>query len=86
MVRRALSLGVLTSAVIRNGSCDYTRCSRTDETIIPLPHAEPAAIAADAAQVGEFVEMLQTGIKRLESSHRQTRHGPVFAPWTLLLR
>src|ERR1700733_5185164 len=37
--------------------------------------AEPAAIAAEAAQVGEFVEMLQTRIKRFESSHRQTRHG-----------
>ena len=83
MVCRASSLGVLTSAVIRNGSSDYPRCSRTDETI---NSAEPAAIAAEAAQVGEFVEMLQTGIERLESSHRQTRHGPVLAPWTLFLR
>src|ERR1700744_4502202 len=56
------------------GKCPATNCLDVEGTA-----AEPAAIAAEAAQVGEFVEMLQTGIKRLESSHRQTRHGPVLA-------
>src|SRR5208282_5699418 len=42
--------------------------------------AESATVAAEAAQVGKLVEMFQTGVKRLKSPHRQTRHGAVLVP------
>jgi hypothetical protein len=57
------------------GKCPAANCLDVEGAA-----AEPAAIATEAAQVGELVEMLQTGIKRLESSHRQTRHRPVLPP------
>jgi hypothetical protein len=66
---------IATGAQRSGGTCCFSAGSHAD--------SEAAAIAAAAAQVGEFVEMLQSGIKRLESCHRQTRHGPVLTPWTL---